>query len=117
MTLPPYTHPNLPLSEQTFYILLSLFPQPLHGYAILKDIQQLSDGRLLISVSTLYTSLKRLLEQWWIERADSEEQNETCHPRKQYKFTHTGQSIIFAETKRLHILIQAANQRLPQEAI
>jgi PadR family transcriptional regulator PadR len=117
MTLPPDTHPNLPLSEQTFYILLSLLPQPRHGYAILKDIQQLSDGRLLISVSTLYTSLKRLLEQGWIERVEIVEQDETSRPRKQYKLTQTGQSILFAETKRLHMLIQAANQRLPQEAI
>ena len=117
MTLPPDTHPNLPLSEQTFYILLSLLPQPRHGYAILKDIQQLSDGRLLISVSTLYTSLKRLLEQGWIERAELEEQDENARPRKQYKLTHTGRSNLFAETKRLHTLIQAANQRLPQEAI
>jgi DNA-binding PadR family transcriptional regulator len=117
MTLPPDTHPNLPLSEQTFYILLSLFPRPRHGYAILKDIQQLSGGRLLISVSTLYTSLKRLLEQEWIERVAMEEQDETGRPRKQYKLTHTGRSILFAETKRLHMLIQAANQRLPQEAI
>ena len=117
MTLPPDTRLNLPLSEQTFYILLSLLPQPRHGYAILKDIQQLSDGRLLISVSTLYTSLKRLLEQGWIERAELEEQDENARPRKQYKLTYNGRSSLFAETKRLHMLIQAANQRLPQEVI
>ena len=117
MTLPPDIHSKLPLSEQTFYILLSLFPEPRHGYAILKDIHQLSGGRLLISVSTLYTSLKRLLEQGWIERAELEEQDETGHPRKLYKLTHKGQSNLFAETKRLQLLIKAANQRLPQEAI
>ena len=118
MTLPPDTHTNLPLSEQTFYILLSLLPQPRHGYAILKDIQQLSDGRLLISVSTLYTSLKRLLEQGWIERAELKKQDEKIgRPRKQYKLTHTGRSFLIAEAKRLQMLIQVANQRLPQETI
>jgi len=110
------THHDLPLSEQTFYILLSIFARPRHGYAILKDIQQLSDGRLLLSVSTLYTSLKRLLEQGWIERTE-EEQDETGHPRKQYQLTHVGRRMLYAETKRLQTLIQAANQRLPQEAL
>ena len=111
------THHDLPLSEPTFYILLSIFAGPRHGYAILKDIQQLSNGRLLLSVSTLYTSLKRLLEQGWIERVESEDQDETGHPRKQYQLTQVGRSMLYAETKRLHTLIQAANQRLPQEAI
>jgi DNA-binding PadR family transcriptional regulator len=83
----------------------------------LKDIQQLSDGRLLISVSTLYTTLKRLLEQGWIERTELDEQDEAGHPRKIYKLTHTGRSILIGETERLQKLLQAANQRLSQESI
>lgn len=110
-------NPNLPLSEQTFFILLSLFPAPRHGYAILKDVQQLSGGRLLISVSTLYTSLKRLLEQGLIERAELEDRDESGHLRKVYQLTHTGSTILYAETQRLHMLVQAAAMRLPKEAM
>jgi len=117
MTLTSDNQPNLPLSEQTFYILLSIFAGPRHGYAILKDVQLLSDGRLHLSVSTLYTSLKRLLEQGWIDRVEIEGHGGTGHIQKQYKLTQTGQGILFAETRRLQMLIQAANQRLPQEAI
>ena len=117
MTLQPDSHTDLPLTEPTFYILLSLFPGPLHGYAILKDIQQLSEGRLLLSVSTLYSSLKRLLEQGWIERVTVEEQKATARPRKQYQLTQVGRRMLFAETQRLHTLIQAANQRLHQYVV
>jgi DNA-binding PadR family transcriptional regulator len=112
----PEPHPALPLSEQTYNILLSLFQGPQHGYGILKDIQQLSDGRLLISVSTLYTTLKRLLEQGWIERAEPEEQDDAGHPRKIYKLTPTGRRFLLGETERMQKLIQAANQRIAQQS-
>jgi DNA-binding PadR family transcriptional regulator len=114
MTLPTNDLHNLPLTEQTFYILLSLFPEPRHGYAILKDIQQLSNGRISISVSTLYTSLKRLLEQGWIERAEEEDTDQGGHERKRYQLTRLGRNILMAETKRLHLLIQAASQRFTE---
>ncbi len=109
--------PSLPLSEQTFFILLSLFPAPRHGYAILKDVQQLSAGRLVISISTLYTSLKRLLEQGWIERIELEEREESGRLRKEYQITQIGRNILYAETRRLQTLVQAAGQRLPREAM
>jgi DNA-binding PadR family transcriptional regulator len=57
-----------PLSETTLYILVSLTHGPLHGYAIAKEVQALSKNRVILSVSTLYTTLKRLLEDGWIER-------------------------------------------------
>jgi DNA-binding PadR family transcriptional regulator len=117
MTLPSNGNINLPLSEQTYYILLSLYSGPRHGYAILKDIQQLSEGRLLISVSTLYTSLKRLVQQGWIVRVGVEEPDESGRPRKEYQLTHLGQSILIAETKRLQSLVHSAQLRLPKEAL
>ena len=107
---------DFPLSEQTFFILLSLATTPRHGYAILKDVQQLSSGRITISVSTLYTSLKRLLEQGWIERVEQQDApDESGRPRKEYRLTHTGRKILSAETARLRGLLHAARQRLPQE--
>ncbi|HVN56458.1 MAG TPA: helix-turn-helix transcriptional regulator [Anaerolineaceae bacterium] len=109
------TPSDLPLSEQTFFILLSLASAPRHGYAILKDVQQLSDGRITISVSTLYTSLKRLLEQGWIERVERDTPDESGRPRKEYRLTRAGHRILSSETTRLQGLLQAARQRLPQE--
>jgi len=116
MSLSSEFQSGLPLSEQTLYILLSLAPGPNHGYAILKDVQQLSEGRVTLSVSTLYTSLKRLLEQGWIERAGPEGQDESGRPRKAYQLTHLGRGFLQAETRRLQALVRVALQRLPEEA-
>ncbi len=103
---------QLPLTEPTFFILLSLMPQPKHGYAIAKDVQVLSEERVVLSTSTLYTALKRLLEIGWIERAGEDpEPDESGRPRKVYRLTMMGRRILEAETERLRSLVQAAQIR------
>jgi DNA-binding PadR family transcriptional regulator len=62
------TEQNAPLTEATFFILLSLSPAPKHGYAIMKEVKALSNGRIVFSTGTLYGALRRLLEQGWIRR-------------------------------------------------
>ena len=57
-------------------ILLSLAGQPRHGYSILKDVEQMSDGRVVLSTGTLYGALRRLLEDDWIERIEEEDSRE-----------------------------------------
>jgi DNA-binding PadR family transcriptional regulator len=84
---------NLPLTEATFFIMLSLTPEPKHGYAIMKDSRSLSDNRVVLSTGTLYGTLKRLLEQGWIEQAEDLESNEIGRPRKVYALTHLGQRV------------------------
>ena len=107
---------NLPLTETTFFILLSLSPSPKHGYAIVRDVQVLSESRVTLSSSTLYTALKRLLEDGWIERAGEEpDPEETGRPRKVYALTAHGRRILAAETVRLQSLVVAASLRLAGE--
>jgi DNA-binding PadR family transcriptional regulator len=102
----------LPLTEATFFILLSMSPSPKHGYAIAKDVQDLSNSRVILSTSTLYTALKRLLEAGWIERAGEDpEPDETGRPRKVYTLTGLGRGILEAETRRLQSLVMAAQLR------
>lgn len=113
--MPTQAPSNQPLSEQTFFILLSLYNRSQHGYAILKDVKELSDGRLILRVSTLYTALKRLLEFGWIERIEHETDDEGGHFKKEYRLSADGVRILSAEAKRLQTLIQAANRRLPKE--
>lgn len=106
------TQPHLPLTEATFFILLSLAPGAQHGYAILKEVEILSEGRIVFSTGTLYGALKRLLEQGWIERVDNPEALESGRPRKEYHLTDLGQRILSAETERLQSLVTAAKLRL-----
>ena len=100
----------LPLTEPTFFILLTLAPAPQHGYAIMKKTAELSAGRVQLSTSTLYGAIKRLLDQGWIERAEEESRIENGRERKAYKLTELGKRVLSAETTRLQALIVAARR-------
>src|SRR5215208_4532739 len=101
---------NQPLSEQTYFILLSLQSEPKHGYAIAKDVQSISKGRVTLSVSTLYTTLKRLLDEGWIRLLDEVSQG-PGKPRKIYEITKKGGNVLVAELHRLDALVSAARVR------
>lgn len=101
-----------PLSETTLYILVSLAHGPLHGYAIAKEVQALSEKRVILSVSTLYTTLKRLLEDGWIERVGKDpDPDDGGRPRKVYALTERGESILGLEKKRLRTLLALVQKR------
>ena len=104
-------HDQLPLTESTFFIILSLAPGPKHGYAILKEVEALSDGRLVLSTGTLYGALKRMLDGGWIERAHDPEPDESNRERKAYRLTKLGRRILEAETARLRRLLGVAELR------
>lgn len=101
----------LPLTEVSFYILLSLAAEPRHGYAIMKDVQTLSEGRIILSTGTLYGAIKRLVELGWIVRFEDGQMDETGRPRKSYQLSGLGLSILQAETERLRQLVRAAASR------
>ena len=102
---------HLPLTESTFYIILSLAPGPKHGYAILQEVEALSDGRLVLSTGTLYGALKRMLDSAWIERVPDPQPDETNRERKAYRLTPLGRRILDAETARLQHLAHLAGLR------
>lgn len=101
---------ELPLTEATFYILLSLSPKPKHGYAMMKDVERLSDGRMRLSTGTLYGAIKRLLEKGWIKRVDDPVNEAGGRGRKAYVLTRHGRRILNAEVDRLESLVETANQ-------
>jgi DNA-binding PadR family transcriptional regulator len=103
--------PSTPLTEATFYILLSLSPSPKHGYAIMKEVKELSKGRVALSTGTLFGALRRLLEQDWIKRVEDPEPNPTDRERKSYILTDEGRKVVKAEIERLKLLLATAKQR------
>lgn len=103
---------SLPLTEVTLLILLSLSSQPKHGYAIMKEVETLSQGRVRLSTGTLYGAIKRLLEMGWIERVEKEEGQQGGRVRKLYRLTSLGRQILKAETVRLQKLVTAAQEVL-----
>jgi DNA-binding PadR family transcriptional regulator len=100
-----------PLTEATFFILLSVSSTPRYGYAIMKDVKTLSQGRIVFSTGTLYGALRRLLEQGWLKRVTDPEPNPTDRERKAYALTDRGRKVVIAEMERLRLLLTTAEQR------
>jgi DNA-binding PadR family transcriptional regulator len=106
---------EIPLTETTYFILLSLSARPMHGYAIMKDVEALSGGRVALGTGTLYGALKRLLDQGWIDRTDDPDPNDTARDRKVYTLTRRGRTVLKAEIARLESLLSAAELRAAAE--
>ncbi|WP_462410844.1 PadR family transcriptional regulator [Neobacillus sp. Marseille-QA0830] len=89
------------LTEAVYYILLSLF-QPMHGYGIMQNIKELSNGRVSLGAGTLYGAINTLQEKGWIRPLP----NEVNSRKKEYEITEIGKSVVELELMRLKELIQ-----------
>jgi DNA-binding PadR family transcriptional regulator len=98
-----------PLSEPVVLMLTSLASEPKHGYALLKDVEELSHGRVQLSTGTLYGAIRRLLEDRWIERF---EQEDTSRDKQAYRLTAMGRTQLNTEIARLRHLLQSTTTRL-----
>lgn len=93
------------MSEQTFFVLSALAHEPLHGYGILSVVEDLSHGRILLSVGTLYGILDRADGSRLIE-VDREEVV-ASRLRRYYRLTEQGRTALSLEAQR-----QAANAEM-----
>ena len=99
----------LPLHRDTFHILVSLADRDRHGYSILLDVADRTNGALRFSPSSLYASIKRLAHQGLIEelteRPDPDEDDER---RRYYRLTRLGREVAEVEARRLERLLADA---------
>ena len=98
-----------PLSEPVLLILTSLADEPRHGYALIKDIESLSEGRVRLSTGTLYGAIRRLVEDGLIEPFD---QKDTSRDKQAYRLTNEGRKQLRVELDRMKQLTQKAAARL-----
>ncbi len=101
----------LPLPSAAFHILVALADGDRHGYAIMQDVATGTGGRLKLNPGTLYTTIRRLLEQGLVveldERPDPEEDDER---RRYYRLTDIGRDVAKAEAARLQQALAFARQ-------
>ena len=90
---------SIALTEAVYYILLSLC-NPLHGYGIMQNVEELSKGRVKLAAGTLYGALNNLLEKGWIKAFDSDGR------KKEYVITDTGRNAVKNEYDRLRELVK-----------
>jgi DNA-binding PadR family transcriptional regulator len=113
VSIVPVTHAHefLPLKSDTLLILLALASQPMHGYAIIRDVAERSEGQVELQTGALYRSLRRLLEDGLIQecgRPASEPAND--ERRRYYRPTMLGRAVIAAELDRMTRLVRAAGR-------
>ena len=96
----------LPLPRDTFHILVSLADRDRHGYAVMQDVTERTNGKLRFSPSSLYASIRRLLEQGLIEElAERPDPNHDDERRRYYRLTPLGRDVAKAEARRLERLL------------
>jgi DNA-binding PadR family transcriptional regulator len=101
----PYSF--LPLSPHQFHILLALTDRDRHGYALIQDIEQRTDGALRLGTGTLYTAIARLVELGLI--ADAGRPPKEDERRRYYRLLPLGRAVLRAETARLEALVRHAH--------
>lgn len=96
----------LPLHRDTFHILVSLADRDRHGYAVMQDVLERTDNQLRLSPSSLYASIRRLLEQGLIEElAERPDPSNDDERRRYYRLTVLGRAVAKAEARRLERLL------------
>ena len=91
------TSKYLPLTESTYYIMLTLV-EPLHGYAVMQKIEEISNGTVTVGPGTLYGAFTSLEKEGLIVKVKEEER------RKSYVLTPKGKKVLMNQIKRLEMM-------------
>lgn len=101
----------LPLPAATFHILVALADRQRHGYSILQDVSARTDGKVRLSAATLYSSIRRMLEQGLVEElSESPDPDSQDERRRYYGLTAFGRRVALAEARRLTAMLSQARE-------
>ncbi|HET9263278.1 MAG TPA: helix-turn-helix transcriptional regulator [Vicinamibacterales bacterium] len=107
----------LPLRSHWFHILLSLVGGEQHGYGVMQDVLERTDGKVRLWPATLYGSLKRLIQEGLIVESGERPAPEFDDARRRYyRLTPLGRGVLELESQRLEALVQMLRARRSQEA-
>ena len=98
-----------PLPSAAFQILLALADEDLHGYGIMRQVAEQTEGRMRLGPGTLYSSIRNLLEAQLIAEIDLREDARLGHERRRYyRLTSAGRKLARSEAERLADLLRVA---------
>ena len=111
------TTPNpsdlLPLPVAQLHILLALAPGDKHGYAIMREVETITDGAVTMGPGTLYGAVKKMLNAALIEESDERPDPELDDQRRRYyRLTALGGRVLDAETSRMEKLARESRTRM-----
>jgi len=99
-----------PLPSAAFQILLSLADEDLHGYGIMRQVEQQTNGRMRLGPGTLYSSIQGLLEEGLIEEVDRKTETD-AERRRYYRLSSSGRKLARTEAERLADLLRVARAK------
>jgi len=97
------------VSMSAFHILLALADGERHGYSIIKEVDEETEGAVRLGPGTLYRMLKQLLDDGWIAEVDRVDENDPR--RRYYRLTARGKKAAQAEAARFANLVRIARAR------
>jgi DNA-binding PadR family transcriptional regulator len=100
-----------PLPSAAFQILLALAGEDLHGYAIMRQVEDQTGGRVRLGPGTLYSSIQTLLEEGMIEEAEGSVDDAGDERRRYYRLTTAGRKAARYEADRMAGLLRVARAR------
>src|SRR5712691_5145453 len=101
----------LPLTPAMFHVMVALADGQTHGYAILKEVEQLTGGKVRLSTGTLYGIIKRLLADGLIVELRSRPSETEDERRRYYRLTPQGRQVATAEAERMDEILSIARSR------
>ena len=101
----------LPLTPLSFHILLALADADRHGYGIIKEVRERTDGEMNPGAGTLYAALQRMLDERLIAETDDRPPVGDDERRRYYRLTEIGRQVARAEALRLARLIRIAAEK------
>ena len=102
----------LPLTPAMFHILVALADKERHGYEIMREVDERSEGKVRVGPGTLYGSIKRMLSDGLIEELDERPDPELDDERRRYyRLSDLGRRIAIAEAQRLERLVKSARSK------
>ena len=107
--IPDHIRKLLPLTSAVFYVLFALAEGEKHGYAIMKEVENISGGQFGMGPGTLYATIQRLLELGLIEETSTPSDSE--RRRRCYRLSGMGRKSLEAELDRMESLVRSAQHR------
>ena len=104
-----------PLSARDWHVLVALSREPLHGYAVMKAVEEDSNGKVTAEIGSLYRILNRLMEEGLVAETDAPDdapEETRGRPRRYYSLTDTGRAALRAESQRLREALDLARERM-----
>ena len=101
---------DTPLKTNWFHILLCLADGDQHGYAIMREVLERTDGKVRLWPATLYGALRRLVDAGLIEESGGQPATDDMR-RRFYRLTSEGRTVVATEIRRLEALLRAARAK------